>query len=113
MLAHSFVRCLILVSCLQQCADHLLVVERFHDEVGSTFLDARHGKLYVGVCGKEHNLGLGAKALYLSEPKESFIPRIDATRKVHVEQYHVGMFLPQLGWYGVRVGYGDDGGIRF
>ena len=108
MLAHGFVRCLVLVPCLQQCTDHLLVVERLHDEVGCSILDARYGKLYVGISGEEHNFGLRTKALDFSKPKESLVPRIDATRKVHIEQYHVRMFLSQFGWYGVRVGYGDD-----
>ncbi len=96
-LARGFVRSLVLVPCLRQRADHLPVVERLDDEVGCTFLDARYGKLYVGISGEEHHLGLRTKALDFSKPEESLVPRIDATRKVHVEQNHVRMFLSEFG----------------
>ena len=108
MLDHSFVRSFIPVSCLQQCTYHLLVVERLDYKVGCTFLDARYGKLYVCISGEEHNFGLRTKALDFSKPIQSLVSRIDATRKVHVEQHHVGMFLSQFGRDRVRVGYGDD-----
>ena len=62
----------------------------------------------VGIGGKEHHLGFRAEVLDFPEPVQSLVSRIDAAGEVHVEQYHVGMLLSQLGWDGVRVGDGDD-----
>ena len=88
-------RCL--VAGVLQGLDKFGIVPRLHHKVGGTFLDASHSQLDVAISREEHYGQGRAHALDFVQPIKTFVTRIEGIGEVHVEQHHIGVFLPQDG----------------
>ena len=74
---------------IHQGLHQLLVIPWFDNKVECTMLHRLHGKVNVGICGKQHDLHLRELGVYLLEPEDTLIAGVYSRIEVHVKQQHI------------------------